>query len=253
LTTKELNNLKIAILSDIHGNVEALNTVVNDIKLRDDIDLIICLGDIVGYYPHPIKCIKIVQEFCDVVIQGNHDAAIVLPNFRSELKKFNDVAASSLNWTRDLLLNSGNDDYYRFLKELPEKKELSVGKKKLLFVHGTPDETWEYFLYPYWLNAPLDEQRIRLNEWLRKWDFIAMGHSHWAFQYENLGRMVINPGSVGQPRDDNPKSSYAIVEVTDAQLNAQIIRIDYDIEKTCEAVLLANLDKSLCDRLVQGR
>lgn len=252
MITNEPNNLKIAILSDIHGNLEALNTVVDDIKSKNNIDRIVCLGDIVGYYPHPIECIKIVREMCDIIIQGNHDATVVSSNFNVESKGFNDVAASSLKWTREQLLKSCNIDNYNFLKELHKQKEIKIGKKKILFVHGTPDETWEYFLYPYWLNAPLDEQQIRLNEWLRKWDLIAMGHSHWAFQYENWGRMAINPGSVGQPRDDNPKSSYAIVEVENAQLNAQIFRIHYDIEKTCKAVLLANLDKSLCDRIIQG-
>jgi len=242
----------MAIFSYIHGNLEALNAVVKDIKSIPDIDRIVCLGDIIGYYPHPIECIKIVREMCDIVIQGNHDDAVVSPNFDIESKSFNDVALSSLKYTRDLLLKSDNIDKYNFLKELPPSKKLNICKKKVLFVHGTPDEKWEYFLYPYWLNAPLDEQKIKLNEWLKQWDLIAMGHTHWAFQYEDWGRMVINPGSIGQPRDDNPKSSYAIVEVTKTRIKAQNFRVEYDIEKTCEAVLLAKLDKSLCDRIVQG-
>ncbi|MCK4847838.1 MAG: metallophosphoesterase family protein [Candidatus Heimdallarchaeota archaeon] len=244
--------MKIAILSDIHGNLEALNAVVKDLKSKNGIDLIVCLGDIVGYYPHPNECINIIREMCDHVIQGNQDATAVSPNFDVEVTRCNDVAASSLIYTRNLLLKSGNSDNYNFLKELPDKKELTISKKKILFVHGTPNDKWEYFLYPYWLNAPLDEQKIILNEWFKQWDVIAMGHSHWAFQYESWGRMIINPGSVGQPRDDNPKSSYAIVEVTKTRLKAQNFRINYDIEKTCEAVLLAKLDKSLCDRIVQG-
>ena len=243
---------KIAIFSDIHGNLEALKAVEKDLKSKKDLDLVVCLGDIVGYYPHPVECIKIVREMCDIVIQGNHDAAVVAPNFNEEMKGFNEVAKNSMIWTRDLLLKSSNTDNYNFLKGLSPQRPLNVGKKRILFVHGTPDDKWEYFLYPYWLNAPLDEQRIRLNEWLKKWDLIAMGHSHWAFQYENWERMVINPGSVGQPRDDNPKSSYAIVEVTETRLKGQNFRINYDIEKTCKAVLSANLDKSLCDRIKQG-
>ena len=87
MTTKEQKILKIAIFSDIHGNLEALNTVVHDIKLRNDIDLIVCLGDIVGYYPHPIECIKIVRDMCDIIIQGNHDATIVSVNFKKEWSK----------------------------------------------------------------------------------------------------------------------------------------------------------------------
>jgi putative phosphoesterase len=244
--------LKIAIFSDIHGNLEALNTVVSDIKSIADLDLIVCLGDIVGYYPHPEECIEIVQKTCDIIIQGNHDASVVSRNFEKELKKFTNIAAISLSWTRDKLLKSNNADNYNFLKKLPKKKEKPIGNKKVLFVHGTPDKTWEYFLYPYWLSAPLEEQKNRLDEWLEKWELIAMGHSHWAFQYENNKRMVINPGSVGQPRDDNPKSSYALVEVTKTRIKAENIRIEYDIEKTCEAVLEAKLDKSLCDRIVQG-
>ncbi|MHA1236268.1 MAG: metallophosphoesterase family protein [Candidatus Hodarchaeales archaeon] len=243
---------KIAIFSDIHGNLEALKAVKNDLESKNDLDHVVCLGDIVGYYPHPVECIEIVREMCDIVIQGNHDAAVVSPNFNAKIKEFNDVAVSSLKWTHKLLLKSSNTDNFNFLKGLRPKKKMSIGKKKLLFVHGTPDKKWEYFLYPYWLNAPLDEQKIRLDEWLKQWNFIAIGHTHWAFQYDNSGRMVVNPGSVGQPRDDNPKSSYAIVEVTETHIKAHNFRINYDIEKTCKAVLSANLDKSLCDRIKQG-
>ncbi len=244
--------MKIAIFSDIHGNLEALNAVVKDIKSIPDLDHIVCLGDIVGYYPHPNECIEIVREMCDIIIKGNHDASVVARNFDKVLNKFNDIAARSLTWTRDKILETNNTENYDFLRKLPKQKEITIGRKKILFVHGTPDKTWEYFLYPYWLNAPLEEQKVRIDEWLQQWDVIAMGHSHWAFQYEDNNKIVINPGSVGQPRDDNPKASYALVEVTKTRIKALNFRIEYDIKKTCEAVQKANLDESLCDRITDG-
>ncbi|MHA1445029.1 MAG: metallophosphoesterase family protein, partial [Candidatus Hodarchaeales archaeon] len=123
---------KIAIFSDIHGNLEALKAVEKDIKSKNDLDLVVCLGDIVGYYPHPVECIKIVREMCDIVIQGNHDAAVVSPNFEEESKGFNETAKIPLIWTRNLLLKSCNIDNYNFLKDLSPQKTPYICKRKVL-------------------------------------------------------------------------------------------------------------------------
>ena len=114
---------KIAIFSDIHGNLEALKAVEKDLKSKNDFDRVVCLGDIVGYYPHPVECIEIVREMCDIVIQGNHDAAVVSPNFNAKIREFNDVAVRSLKWTRELLLKSSNTDSFNFLRGLRPKKK----------------------------------------------------------------------------------------------------------------------------------
>ena len=215
-------------------------------------DHVVCLGDIVGYYANPVECIDIIKKRCDIIIQGNHDSAITAINFEKRIKGFNDTAASSLRWTRKQLLQEDNKDQYQFLKKLRGKKSLLINKNEFLFVHGTPDKKWEYFLFPYWNNGPLDEQKVKLDKWLDQWNLVAMGHTHWAFQYEKNNRYVINPGSVGQPRDENPNASYCIVEVSETRLKVENFRVKYEVEKTCEALKLANLDESLCSRLFLG-
>jgi putative phosphoesterase len=245
--------LKIAIISDIHGNVEALNSVIKDLRKQGSMDHVVCLGDIVGYYANPVQCIDKVKSLCDIVIQGNHDSAITAINFEKRIKWFNKTAARSLRWTRKVLLEEGNEERFQFLKRLRTKKVLSFNEREFLFVHGTPDNKWEYFLFPYWNNEPMAEQKVRLDEWLDIWYFVAIGHSHWAFQYENNNRFVINPGSVGQPRDENPNASYSIVKASETQLKVENIRVKYEIEKTCDALNAANLDVSLCTRLYLGQ
>ncbi len=245
--------MKIAIISDIHGNLEALNSVFKDLRKRGTMDHVVCLGDIVGYYANPIECINKVKNRCDIVIQGNHDSAITAVNFEKRIKWFNKTAVRSLKWTRNVLLKEGNEEQFRFLKRLRTKKVLYFNENEFLFVHGTPDKKWEYFLFPYWNNEPLDEQKVRLDGWLDVWNFIAIGHSHWAFQYEHNNRYVVNPGSVGQPRDENPDASYSIVKVSETQLKVQNFRVKYEIEKTCDALKAADLDESLCARLFLGQ
>jgi putative phosphoesterase len=245
--------LKIAIISDIHGNLEALKSVFTSIDTHGELDHIVCLGDLVGYYANPVECIDIIKNRCDIVIQGNHDSAITAINFERRIKWFNETAVQSLGWTRKILRKEVNKEQFQFLKKLRTKKSVTINNNKFLFVHGTPEKKWEYFLFPYWNNEPLDDQKSRLDQWLDKWNLVAMGHTHWAFRYERDNRYVINPGSVGQPRDENPNASYCIVEVSETRLKVEIFRIKYNIEKTCNEVKMANLDVSLCDRLQLGR
>jgi predicted phosphodiesterase len=245
--------LKIGIISDIHGNFEALKVVLKSISDNHQPDYLVCLGDIVGYYPYPVECINLVQKSCDYVIKGNHDAGVVSKNFEETLKWFNKEAADSLRWTRSILLENQNEPYIKYLRNLRLRKELLIDGYKLLFVHGTPDKKWEYFLFPYWLGKPLEEQKIRMDEWFLKWNFIAIGHTHWAFQYEDNGRLVVNPGSIGQPRDENPKASYSILDITPSGLKVTNFRISYPIENVCKALKRVKLADQLCDRLYLGK
>ena len=245
--------MRIAIISDIHGNLEALEAVFSSINAQEKLDHVVCLGDIVGYYANPVECIDIIRNRCDIVIQGNHDSAITAINFERRVKWFNKSAVQSLGWTRDMLREEDNEVQFQFLRKLRTKKSLNIGDTNFLFVHGTPEKKWEYFLFPYWNNEPLEEQIARLDTWLDQWNFVALGHTHWAFQYKKNNRYVVNPGSVGQPRDENPDASYCLVEASEMGIKVQHFRIKYDIEKTCKALKIANLDESLCDRLYLGK
>ncbi|MFW9903761.1 MAG: metallophosphoesterase family protein [Candidatus Thorarchaeota archaeon] len=244
--------MKVAFISDMHGNLEALTTVFQDIDNNSDINFICCTGDVVGYYPHPLECIDMVRKRCKHVIKGNHDEVVIDKNFDKRKSWFNPIAAAALTWTREKLLKTDVVTYFQYLESLPVSKELVVEDRKVLLAHGTPENKWDYFLYPFWLNEPPPEQKVTLGRWLKKWDLVVIGHTHQPFIYKYRKKVVLNPGSVGQPRDGDPKASYAIVEINTSKIQAKIIRIDYDIKETCKALLDVGLHKYLCERLISG-
>jgi putative phosphoesterase len=222
-----------------------------DIRQRE-IETIFCTGDIVGYYPHPLECVDLVRKNCSQIIQGNHDEVITSKKFSKEISWFNEAAARSLKWTRERLLQSDASVQYHFLETLQARIEISLEDRPILLVHGTPDEKWEYFLFPYWSKDPLPEQRSQMLKWLKKWHLVLLGHTHQAFIYKTRKKVVLNPGSVGQPRDGDCKASYAVVDISKSSIKPEIIRLEYDIEKTCEAISRENLDAYLCERLYSG-
>ncbi|MFX0016327.1 MAG: metallophosphoesterase family protein [Promethearchaeota archaeon] len=242
----------MAFISDIHGNLEALSTVIKDINNNDEIELICCTGDIVGYYPHPKECIDIVRKNCHHIIRGNHDEVVTDKNFKEKKSWFNPIAADSLTWTREKLLESDAASHFHYLESLPDSKEVIFEGRKVLLAHGTPEKKWEYFLFPYWLGEPLPEQKVQINEWLKKWELVIIGHTHQPFIYKHRKKVVVNPGSVGQSRDGVPKASYALVDITNSRIDAEIIRLDYNIKNTCEALIQAKLHEHLCLRLLTG-
>ena len=244
--------MKVAFVSDMHGNLEALTTVLQDINSSSDINFICCTGDVVGYYPHPLECIDIVRKQCKHVIKGNHDEVVTDKNFDRQKSWFNPIAAEALTWTREKLLKADSATHFHYLESLPVSKEIIIENRKVLLAHGTPENKWDYFLYPFWLDEPPPEQKIILGKWLKKWDLVVIGHTHQPFIYKYRKKVVLNPGSVGQPRDGNPKASYAIVDISTSKIDAKIIRLDYDIKETCNALLEAGLHEYLCERLLTG-
>ena len=127
--------LKIALISDIHGNIEALKAVMDDIQEEKPIKYLVCLGDIVGYYPNPLECINIVRKNCDIVIKGNHDASVISSNFDKRIKWYNEIAATALKWTRNRLLEENNKAQFQYLRGLRIKRELSIGKFNLIKIN----------------------------------------------------------------------------------------------------------------------
>jgi putative phosphoesterase len=247
----ESQYLKVAFISDIHGNFEALLTVFQDID-KNNIDYIYCNGDIVGYYPQPIECIELVQKRCEHVILGNHDEVVTSKNFNEHVTWFNYIAAEALIWTRRRLYKTDAAKQMHFLEALKPQKELLIENRKVLLAHGTPEEKWEYFLKDPFIGDFAPKQQVRLRKWLKKWDLVVIGHTHIPFIYKFRKKVVLNPGSVGQPRDRNPKASYAIVDINESEINVIIVRLEYDINKTCKSLFEADLNEYLCQRLFKG-
>jgi len=244
--------MKIGIISDIHSNSEALNSVLKNIE---KVDKFICLGDIVGYGADPNYCIEKVINLNCKCVGGNHDFAVV---GKVNINYFNYAARDAILWT-SLQLKKEN---LNFLLNLKKKIEL---ENNVLAVHGSPQNPLLEYI--------LDKSTASLIFSKFNFKICFVGHSHLAgcfsldennnqidyINYSNGGsieisknkRYIINCGSVGQPRDGNPKASYGIYDLKYGIIN--IYRVSYPIRLTQDKIINAGLPRSLADRLSYGR
>jgi predicted phosphodiesterase len=241
--------MRVAVISDIHGNSHALAAVLAAID-REGVDAIWCLGDIVGYGPNPAACCSAVRERADVCLVGNHDLAVV---GAIDLDEFAGDAAVAAAWTRQVLDERDRE----FLAGLTPKAT-SHGVE--LF-HGSPrDPIWEYVLSTeaaYWAFLATSSA------------LILVGHSHVALALtlrdDELtgglapagtdidlasGRWLLNPGSVGQPRDGDPRAAWLLLDLE--RRHATFQRVEYPIERTQAEMRKLGLPQPLVDRLASG-
>ena len=242
--------MRALILSDIHSNLEALTTVMADAVDRGGFDVVWCLGDLVGYGPDPEACVQLIRCYNLLGVAGNHDLAAV---GKRDADDFNYAAKAAIQWTSSQLSGEETD----FLITLPTV----VTVEPFTLVHGS-------------LRAPVDEYLLEQDSALATLDlmqtpFCLVGHSHIPFICrENEGspiffqftedevfalgdqRLIINPGCVGQPRDRDPRPSYAIYDSTAKTIQRH--RVTYSIETTQEKMRKANLPEYLIERLNRG-
>jgi diadenosine tetraphosphatase ApaH/serine/threonine PP2A family protein phosphatase len=240
--------MRLAILSDIHGNLEALETVLAecaDLK----VDRTVCLGDVVGYGADPDGCIDRVREVADTVLAGNHDWAAV--GFE-DTRFFNPIALAAIRWTASHLSDARID----YLRERP----ILSREEGVMYVHASPyhPESWHYLFTP-------EEGRLGLAYTEAKLCFV--GHSHHSFVCTDGGyeevvgkgttsispdeRYLINVGSVGQPRDGDPRAAFAIWDREAGEL--ELCRVPYDIPRAQAKIREAQLPGWLAERLAMGR
>ena len=225
--------MRIAVVSDIHSNVVALENVLKRIE-QEKVDKIYCLGDIVGYGPDPNDCIKLIRSVTDKIVMGNHDSAVIN---QTDILLFNAYAREATEWTRRVI----SDENYEFLMTLP----LKISEDDLLFVHSTPliPEDWNYILTQYGAEK-------QFNYFSEQVCFI--GHSHRPEVFKAIdGRFILNVGSVGQPRDGNPESCFLIYDTEDQ--SQVFVREKYDVKKVYKRVIQAGLNEFLGERLLVGR
>ncbi len=239
-----------AIISDIHGNLEALLSVLDYIKSNyGNIDKIVCLGDIVGYGADPIECIKATRDISDVILAGNHDFAVCE---MTSIDNFNDYAKKAVMWSRSVV---GNDEM-NFLKSLP----FIYQEENVSFVHSSlhKPEYWRYLLRA---SDTYIDFEIMNNQ------ILFVGHTHIPVIFEFDGKeikiltsdevslhqnrkYIINPGSVGQPRDKDPRASFVFFD-SDKKF-VKRVRVEYDLEETQKKILDAGLPEVLATRLSYG-
>ena len=242
--------MKILVISDIHANYTAFDAVLQ--HCAGEWDFVWCLGDVVGYGPDPNECVERLKTLPQLCLAGNHDWAALN---RLDVRTFNPDARHAVEWTQNTLTTENT----RFLEALPVT--FVIGEYTL--VHASPREPiWEYILEPMIasLNFPHFET-----------PYCFVGHTHQPVIYTlgvddgeaasamphydqphalNGSRQIINPGSIGQPRDQNPAAAYGVLDMTEGIFEHR--RVDYDIKSVQRRMLDYNLPKRLITRLEHG-
>lgn len=252
--------MRRALISDIHGNWEALEAVLADIR-ANGITEIVCLGDIIGYGPNPCECLDEVMRRCKFTILGNHDQAALF-----DPDGFNPVALQAVYWTREQLESVGSmSDINRrwdFLGELPRTQS----EGDFLFVHGSPREPTNEYVFP----EDVYNQRKMDTLFDRIPKYCFQGHTHIPGIFTVAGEFIspeecnyeyqltdekamCNVGSVGQPRDNDPRACYAIL-CNENGVSIKYRRVEYAIGDTAQKIYdIPSLDNMLGDRLRTGR
>ena len=255
----------IAFISDLHSNLEALETALRDIEAQG-VETVVCLGDIIGYGASPFEVCKLVQEKCHVSLQGNHDAALLDDQ---DAIGFNERALRAIDWTRRKLDPELEEHWpiWDWLGSLVPSMELSPnGYETMQVVHASPREPLAEYLMP---TLPADSDRVLANFEAAHHRLTFYGHTHhpgWfeegqPFQravdpdadavltFQADKRYLVNVGSVGQPRDGDPRLCYALFDGETMRWR----RLDYDHKKAATRIQEAGLPDTLAARLIVGR
>lgn len=256
-----------AVISDIHANADALRVVLDDIEKRG-VERIICLGDIIGYGPEPLACVDLVAERCEWSLIGNHDFAVLY-----EPTNFNPGAEQAAFWTRSQFDNEPDEaartKRYEFLGQLRVRVVESApdGETPILAVHGSPRRPINEYIFPDDAVTAID----KMKQIFERIDRLAIvGHTHVPgvftdepdfyppaeidsdarYKFNTDEKAIINVGSVGQPRDHDPRASYVLLH----EDCAEFVRIEYDVEAAAKKIYEhAELSDWLGDRLFEGR
>ncbi len=237
----DLAGSNIAVVSDIHANIHALNAVLEKID-ELGVDEIICSGDTAGYYPRINETIELVRKKIRYHCLGNHDFGLV--EFCGITQpRFNRFARQALRLQRDKITRENVE----WLAQLPIRLLLKWEDKKIYLVHGHPNKPFEYLMG---YNEERTRELVRDAVEEAKTTFLIAGHTHVPFIHHENGKMYLNPGSVGQPRDKNPLASFALLNLK--KNSATIQRVEYDIEAVRSDIEEHGLPKYLWERLEKG-
>lgn len=246
--------MKVAAITDVHANLPALEATLADVDALG-VEEVWCLGDVVGYGAQPDECAQLVRERCAVCLVGNHDLAVL---GALDVGAFSEAAAAAVWWTRDHVTEA--------TLEMLRGLEPRESREGVALSHASPrDPVWEYVLSSEQADACLDAQEERIG---------LIGHSHVALFFTRPaepqpgevrgaqagdgtllrldgGGWLINPGSVGQPRDGDPRAAW--LELDTDEGSARFHRVEYDVEAAAAAIVAAGLPRRLADRLQVGQ
>jgi predicted phosphodiesterase len=246
--------MRYALLSDIHANLPALRAVISDIANRPNIDATFHLGDLVGYAPWPNEVVGLLREEGIAGVAGNYDSTVATDykhcGCRYEDARQEELSHLSYAWTRSHV----NDDTTRYLGSLPFRIDLRplgghLAGPRLTLLHGNHSLNTVYVT------------EDRTDSFLEKMgaatgtapgDVVCFGHTHKPWQRTVNGVRYVNTGSVGRPKDGDWRAGYVILEMTPAGVNAEFIRVEYDVDEAVRAILESDLPREFADYLRAG-
>lgn len=236
---------RLALISDIHANITALDAVLSDIN-NAGCKKVLCCGDLVGYGPHPNEVIERFRELNIPTVMGNYDEAVgfLLPACGCSINnlKHKNLSNNSLKWTT---ANTSSENR-RYLRELPEHIEFCMGRESIFIVHSSPDSMTEYIF---------ERDYDRLNEILNNVDqrIYAYGHTHFPFIQSVDNKLIINAGSVGRPKNCDNRATYVLLEIDEnSGLKGTIRKVMYDVEKVAFAIKKSGLDNYFAEFIKNG-
>jgi predicted phosphodiesterase len=240
--------MKYAIIADIHGNLDAFQVVLEDIRAQNATH-IVCLGDIVGYNAQPKECLQIVREMNIPCVKGNHDEYC---SSEDHLEGFNPHAAEAVHWTREQLTTEEK----AWLRDLKYTRQAA----NFTMVHATLDapDRWQYVFDKLAAAASFPYQTTQMCffghthvpvAFMR--DTVVRGGTYSKFKVDPAKKYFINVGAVGQPRDNNPKAAYVLYDTDAATI--ELRRLEYDIAAAQKKIRDAGLPERLAERLAYGR
>jgi putative phosphoesterase len=236
----------IAVFGDIHGNLPALKAVLDDMESRG-YDQRYCLGDLVGYGTNPNEVIDIIREQRIPTISGNYDDGVGRNSddcgCAYKTKQARELGNRSIAWTNR---NTSEQNKY-FLRSLPFSQTIDLEGLRILLVHGSPRKVNEYL---YEDRPERSVERLFENSDV---DVIICGHTHLPYHRKlSNGKQIINAGSVGKPKDGDPRAGYIVVSVEDQELIVEFIRVTYDVEKAAKAIELSEMPTEFAELLRFG-
>lgn len=238
--------MKLAVFSDIHGNIQGLEAVLKDIETRSA-DIIWCGGDLVGYGANPGEVVEEIQRQGIPTIMGNYDDGIGYFRIACGCDYPNNAAMErgqrSIAWTKE----HTTEAHKGYLRNLPYKLQREIEGHQVVLVHGSPDVLNEY------LKEDVADEVFQKHLDSTRADVLIFGHTHKPFHKVLNGKHLVNSGSTGKPKHGNPNATYAMIEITFGSVNVEIIEVPYDYEAAAQAVEATALPPEFAQMLREGR
>jgi predicted phosphodiesterase len=246
--------MKYALLSDVHANLPALEAVFADLDARNDVDAIYHLGDLVGYAPWPDEVVQLLRDRTIPGIAGNYDSTTATDykhcGCKYEEARQEELSHLSYSWTREHV----SAETKRYLGSLPFRIDVRplgghIAGPRLILLHGNP-----VLNTVYWTEDRPEKFCLQMAESVsaKAGDVIAFGHTHkpWHRVIENIH--FVNTGSVGRPKDGDPRAGYALVTMDGANVDVEMVRIEYDVERAADGIMASDLPHDFAEILRTG-